>query len=82
MSAAVLERRGRGRPSCCPRELVIRMIHLHAEGLSYEEIAALLNAEGVPLPAGGTRWLKSSVDRLLHTLYARKLLEELSASAS
>jgi hypothetical protein len=53
-----------------PRELAqlaVRLIHLHTEGLSYEGIAALLNAEGVPTPGGGTRWLKSSVDRLLHT---------------
>ena len=60
----------------------MRVIQLHDEGVSYERIAALLNAEGVPLPGGGTRWLKSSIDRLLHTLYARALLEELDARAS
>jgi hypothetical protein len=80
VSATVLECRRRGRPPCCPRELVIRVIHLHAEGLSYERIATLLTAEGVPMPGGGTRWMKSSVDRLLHTLYARELLEKLAAS--
>jgi Recombinase len=78
VSAMVLEHRGRGRPPCCPRELAVRVIHLQAEGLSYEGIAALLNAEGVPTPGGGTRWLKSSVDRLLHTRYAEQLLAELA----
>jgi Recombinase len=82
VSAAVLDHRGRGRPPCCSPELAIRVIHLHAEGLSYERIAMLLNAEGVPMPGGGTHWLKSSVDRLLHTRYAEQLLEELAASAS
>jgi len=76
----VLGIRQRGRPPCCPRELAARVIQLHYQGLSYERIAAILNDEGVPLPAGGTRWLKSSVDRLLHTRYARQLLEEVASA--
>ena len=41
-----------------------------------ERISVVLNDEGVPMPGGGSRWLKSSVDRLLHTKYAREILEE------
>jgi hypothetical protein len=33
----------------------------------------MLNAEQVPTPAGGSRWLKSHVDRLLHTKYTREI---------
>jgi Recombinase len=82
MSAEVLERRGGGRPPCCPRELAIRIIRLRRQGLSYERIAWLLNDEGIPTPADGERWHKSSVDRLLHTNYAKLLLEEVAADES
>ena len=77
MSTAARARRGRGRPPCCPREVIVRIIRLHRQGLSYERIAAQLNAEGVPTPAGGSRWLKSSVDRLLHAQYVRELIDEI-----
>jgi hypothetical protein len=79
VSTTVLERPRRGRPPCCPRELVIRIIQLHHSGLSYERIAARLNAEGASTPAGGSRWLKSSVDRLLHTKYVRELIDDIDA---
>jgi hypothetical protein len=79
VSAGLLERRGRGRPPRYSRELIVRIIELHRQGLSYERISMVLNDEGVPMPGGGSRWLKSSVDRLLHTKYAREILEDSQA---
>jgi hypothetical protein len=52
---------------------------LRAKGLTYAQISAVLNAEGVPTPMGRPRWLKSSVDRLLHTQYIRDILEKVGA---
>lgn len=69
-----------GRPPSCPREILIRVVELRRQGLSYGAIAAVLNREGVPTPGGGTLWYKSCVDRLLHTRYAMELMEELSMS--
>jgi hypothetical protein len=67
-----------GRPPGCDRELVAWMYRLHyGEGLSYERISALLNGEGVPLPGGGSRWLRSSVERVLNTNYGREIGREL-----
>jgi hypothetical protein len=78
MSAALLEEyRGPGRPPSCPAELTVRIIAMSQAGLSYEGIADVLNADGVPLPCGGSRWLKSSVDRILHTRYAQRLKDAL-----
>ena len=71
------EGRERGRPPCCPRDLAIRIIRMQKQGLSYAQICEALNADEVPTPMGGNRWLKSHVDRLLHTRYARRLREEL-----
>jgi hypothetical protein len=68
--------RRRGRPPCCPPELAARIVGLHRQGLTYTQISAVLNAEGVPTPAGRVRWFKSSVDRLLHTRYAKELGEQ------
>jgi len=69
---------GRGRPPSCSRSLVERICQLrYREGLSCEKIAKLLNAEHVPLPDGGSQWLRSSVDRLLHTRYAAEIRYEL-----
>ena len=68
--------RGRGRPPRCSRELAIHIIQLQRRGLSYEGISAVLNKERIPTPAGGSRWLKSHVDRLLHTRYVQDIIEE------
>ena len=67
------EGRGRGRPPCCPPELAIQILRLRVRGLSYARICDVLNAEQVPTPTGGSRWLKSHVDRLLHTKYMREI---------
>lgn len=65
-----------GRPPVCPPEVVVQVLQLRCQGLSYGAISAVLNDEGVPTPMGGSRWLKSHVDRLLHTRYAREIAKE------
>lgn len=83
MSAALPEEhREPGRPPSCPPELTERIIRMREAGCSYEGIAGVLNAESVPLPCGGSRWLKSSIDRILHTRYATRLAVALSALPS
>jgi hypothetical protein len=74
----VPDKRGRGRPPACPRELAMYIIELRHRGLSYEQIAEVLNDERVPTPMGGSRWLKSHVDRLLHTRWVQAIAEGLS----
>lgn len=66
----------RGRPPHCPRELAVRIVGLRGQGLTYREISAVLNAEGIPTPLGRPLWGKSYVDRVLHTEYVRKITEE------
>jgi hypothetical protein len=68
--------RGPGRPPRCSRELAIHVIQLHRRGLSYEGISAVLNNERIPTPTGGSRWLKSHVDRLLHTRYVQEIIDQ------
>lgn len=58
----------------CTRELALQVVRLRRQGLSYREIAVVLNAEGIPTPLG-LPWRKSYVDRLLHTQYARDIME-------
>lgn len=70
--------RRRGRPPCCPRELAVHIIQLRCRGLSYAEISDVLNREQVQTPMGGKRWLKSHVDRLLHTQYVQDLIDQMS----
>jgi len=65
-----------GRPPICSREIVIRAADLQRQGLSYSAISEVLNRDGVLTPAGRPVWHKSYVDRLLHTQYAREILEE------
>jgi transcriptional regulator with XRE-family HTH domain len=68
---------GRGRPPQVDPDVVARIWRLRYEsGLSYGQIANLLNADGIRLP-GGSRWLRSSVDRVLHTLYSRQVAAKL-----
>ena len=62
-----------GRPPACPLEIVVRVVELRRQGLSYTEISVVLNREGIPTPAGRPVWQKSYVDRLLHTQYAREI---------
>jgi hypothetical protein len=81
MSATVLEGGERGRPPACPPELALRMIQMRRAGMTYEAISDVLNAEGVPMPCGGSRWLKSSIDRILHSRYATRLAASLPTLA-
>ena len=70
---STLQSRRPGRPPSCPREIVMWAIELRRQGLSYAEISAELNREGIPTPAGRPVWRKSYVDRLLHTRYAQEI---------
>lgn len=69
--------RRRGRPPCCSPDLAIRIIRLRRQGLSHAAISDILNAEGIPTPAGRPLWRRNYVERLLHTRYVQDLAEEL-----
>jgi len=71
-----------GRPPVCPYEIVIRVIELRGQGLSYRAISVVLNREGVPTPAGKSVWSKSYVDRLLHARYVTELWAERDADSA
>lgn len=62
-----------GRPPVCTYQVVIRVVELRRQGLSYDAISEVLNGEGVPTPAGRPVWGKSYVDRLLHTRHAMEI---------
>jgi hypothetical protein len=68
--------RQRGRPPCCSRELAVHIIELRQTGRSYEQVANVLNTERTPTPMGSSRWLKSHVDRLLHTRWVQDIMGE------
>lgn len=72
----VLQARRPGRPPACPLEVVVRVVELRLQGLSYTEISVQLNRERIPTPAGRPVWQKSYVDRLLHTRYAMEIWEQ------
>lgn len=67
-----------GRPPSCPPEVVEHIVLLWRAGLSLQEIGNVLNAEGVPTPAGRSRWTKSHVDRLLHARHVQDVVAALS----
>lgn len=73
---AVPQSRRSGRPPACPLEVVIHIVELRRQGLSYADISMALNREGIPTPTGRPVWQKSYVDRLLHTRYAREILDQ------
>jgi hypothetical protein len=58
----------------CPVAVVQRVIELRGQGLSYGAISRVLNDEGLATPAGGSRWQRSYVDRLLHARYVAEIL--------
>lgn len=70
---AVPQPRRPGRPPVCPLEIVIHVVELRLQGLSYAEISMVLNRESIPTPTGRPVWQKSYVDRLLHTQYAQEI---------
>ena len=75
-SYSVPQSRRPGRPPACPLAIVVHVIELRLQGLSYAEISVQLNREGVPTPAGRSTWQKSYVDRLLHTQYVQEMWEQ------
>jgi hypothetical protein len=62
------------RPPCCP-EVAARIVALRHQGYSLQQIADLLNEEGVSTPMGLSPWRKSHVYELLGRLYVRELSE-------
>jgi hypothetical protein len=53
---------------------------MRRQGLSLMQICIVLNAHGIPTPAGHALWRKSYIDRLLHTRYVQDLIQEGAAS--
>jgi Recombinase len=56
----------------------MHVIELRQQGLSLAAISVELNRERIPTPTGRPTWRKSSVDRLLNTLYVREILDQLA----
>jgi hypothetical protein len=79
MTAMVASPRRRGRPPSCPPDVVLRIVSMRRAGLSLQQISATLNADSIPTPAGGKRWQRSYVDRLLHTRYALECATQVKA---
>jgi hypothetical protein len=73
---------GPGRRKQCADEVVARIVDMHLQEIGYGTIAAALNSEGVPTPAGKPRWLRSHVDRVLHTRYAAEVIRARLAADS
>lgn len=80
MSALSAAASRRGRPPCCPPEVLAKVIRLRRQGLSLSAIGAALNTDGVPTPSSRSLWTKSHVDRLLHTRYAHEFIDALDAA--
>ncbi|MFF0488351.1 recombinase family protein [Nocardia sp. NPDC004068] len=59
--------RRRGRPRCCPDEVLLRIVAMHHSGIGYRAICRILNEEGTPTAAGRPQWYPSYVWRLLNT---------------
>jgi Recombinase len=77
MSTAYLRPPGRlGRPPVCPPEVMLRITALAEQGYSLREIAEVFNSEGIPTPAGRSRWYKSMVERTTKTLCARDVIAQ------
>lgn len=77
---SVPQSRRPGRPPACRLEIVIHVIELRLQGLSYADISAELNREGIPTPTGRPVWRKSYVDRLLHTRYAQEIWDQCASA--
>jgi hypothetical protein len=70
---SVSQTRRLGRPPACSQEVIVHVVELRCQGMSYAKISAELNREGIPTPAGRPVWQRSYVDRLLHTRYAQEI---------
>lgn len=80
MSAPAAAASRRGRPPCCPPEVLAKVVRLRLQGLSLAAIGTVLNTDGVPTPSSRPRWTKSHVDRLLHTRHAEEFMDVLEAA--
>lgn len=56
-----------GRKRTLPAEVVSRILHESARGVSLADIARRLNRDGVPTAQGGSRWWPSTVRVVLRT---------------
>jgi hypothetical protein len=56
-----------GRERTLPAEVVSRILHESARGVSLADIARQLNRDGVPTAQGGRRWWPSTVRVVLRT---------------
>ena len=67
---AAAKRRGKrlGRPPLYPDELRHRIGTMRAAGMTYAAIADQLDAEGVPTARPGSRWVASTVWRVVESL--------------
>jgi hypothetical protein len=54
-----------GRRSTLPSDVIDRICHEHADGLSLAEIARRLNRDGIPTGQGGRQWWPSTVQAVL-----------------
>jgi len=61
-----------GRPPSCPEDVLDRVLHLREAGAVLADIAAAMNAAGVPTPGGRPSWGPSHVHRLLQTRHAHR----------
>jgi Recombinase len=74
-----VRRSRRGRPPCCPPDVVSRVVGMRLAGLSLGQISLRLNGDGVPTPAGRPRWTKSHVDRLLNSRHGQQTMAAMNA---
>lgn len=59
-----------GRPTTLRVEVPRRLYRLRSRGLTYQAMADLLNAEGVPTAQGGAKWYAATVRKVLVTYSA------------
>jgi len=80
VTARVLAPGRKGRKPCLPAEVGRRILAMRRQGLSLQEIASRLNAEGISRPLSGEPWRKKHVYQVLGCLYMRDLEEDLSGN--
>lgn len=65
-----------GRPPLLPDDLAKRLVRMKNRGMSLRQIAAKLNADGVPTPGGAKEWTHSGVH---HVLRRKSIRERVTA---
>jgi len=61
-----------GRPTVLPVAIPRRLSRLRSRGLTYQAIADLLNAEGMPTAQGGAKWYPATVRKVLASYSASR----------